>query len=179
MDAFRLCLAIGPVAMYLLLLGALNLSRRPLLVSARDAAALWLAVSGLIIIGPLELFIPFDALARLGPYAWVLLLSLVCHVRPALGAAAAAPVGHLQHVGRQAAAGAGRPGQRTGRRRALGGRQPRASRPGSAVVRQQLRPLAERSLSRPARTRTSPAGNGWKMGWRRRWRRRGLAQPPG
>ena len=40
-EAFQLCVALGPVAVYLLLLGAVNLSRRPLLVSGvRDAAAL-------------------------------------------------------------------------------------------------------------------------------------------
>ena len=33
MDPFRLCLALGPVAVHLLLLGAVNVSRRPLLVS--------------------------------------------------------------------------------------------------------------------------------------------------
>jgi hypothetical protein len=77
MDPFRLCVAFGPVAMYLLLLGAVNLSRRPLLVSGvRDAAALALAISGLVIIGPLELFFPFEAAVRLGPHVWLLLLAL-------------------------------------------------------------------------------------------------------
>jgi hypothetical protein len=77
MDPFRLCLALGPVAMYLLLLGAVNLSRRSLLVSgARDAAALALAVSGLVVIGPMELFFPFESAVKLGSYVWVLLLAL-------------------------------------------------------------------------------------------------------
>jgi hypothetical protein len=77
MDPFRLCLALGPVAMYLLLLGAVNLSRRSLLVSGvRDAAALALAVSGLVIIGPMELFFPFESAVKLGSYVWVLLLAL-------------------------------------------------------------------------------------------------------
>jgi hypothetical protein len=77
MDPFRLCLTLGPVAIYLLLLGALNLSRRPLLVSGgRDAAALGLAVSGLVIIGPMELFVPFRAVVQFGPYLWLLLLAL-------------------------------------------------------------------------------------------------------
>jgi hypothetical protein len=48
------------VAVYLLLLGVVNWSRRPLLVSGgRDAAALALAVSGMAIVGPIELFFPF------------------------------------------------------------------------------------------------------------------------
>jgi hypothetical protein len=77
MDPFRLCLALGPVAMYLLLLGAVNGSRRPLLVSGtRDAAALALAVSGLVIVGPMDLFFPFEAAARFGPHVWLLLLAL-------------------------------------------------------------------------------------------------------
>lgn len=77
MDPFRLCLALGPVAMYLLLLGAINLSRRPLLVSGvRDTAALALAISGLIIVGPLELFFPFEAATHFGPHVWILLLVL-------------------------------------------------------------------------------------------------------
>jgi hypothetical protein len=77
MDPFRLCLAFGPVAMYLLLLGAVNLSRRALLVSGgRDAATLALAASGLVVIGPMELFFPFAAAARFGPYVWLLLLAL-------------------------------------------------------------------------------------------------------
>lgn len=77
MDPFRLCLALGPVAVYLLLLGAINLSRRPLLVSGmRDATTLALAVSGLVIVGPVELLFPFHAAARFGPYVWLLLLAL-------------------------------------------------------------------------------------------------------
>ena len=68
LDLFRLCVALGPVAIYLVMLGALNLSRRSLLVTGtRDAAALGLAVSGLIIVGPLELFFPDVAVSRLGP----------------------------------------------------------------------------------------------------------------
>jgi hypothetical protein len=82
MDPFRLCLALGPVAMYLLLLGAVNLARRPLLVSgARDAATLALAVSGLIVVGPMEMFFPFESVAKLGPslvWLFLLLLYLMC-----------------------------------------------------------------------------------------------------
>ncbi|NQU24062.1 MAG: hypothetical protein HQ567_22495 [Candidatus Nealsonbacteria bacterium] len=75
-DPFRLCLALGPVVVYVLLLGALNLSRRPLLVSGtRDAAALGLAVSGFVIIGPIELFFPQAAAATFGTFVWVLLLT--------------------------------------------------------------------------------------------------------
>ncbi len=75
MDPFRLCLALGPVAIYVLLIGALNLSRRPFLVAGhRDAAALGLAISGLVMVGPLELFFPHAAAAHFGPVVWVLLV---------------------------------------------------------------------------------------------------------
>jgi len=76
MDPFRLTLALGPAAIYLLLLGMVNLSRRPLLVSGgRDAAALALAVTGMLIVGPFELFLPQASVMRYGPYAWVMVLT--------------------------------------------------------------------------------------------------------
>ena len=59
MEPFHQCLALGPVAIYLLLLGVINLVRRPLVVSGgRDAAALGLAVSGLVFVGPMALLFP-------------------------------------------------------------------------------------------------------------------------
>ncbi len=81
MDPFHQCLAFGPVAVYLLALGAINLARRPLLVSGtRDAAALGLAGAGLVIVGPLALFFPEIAALRLGPngfrYVWIALVAL-------------------------------------------------------------------------------------------------------
>ncbi len=75
MDPFRLTLALGPAAIYLLLLGTINLSRRPLLVSGgRDFAVLALAVTGMLIVGPFELFLPPATVARYGPYVWVMVL---------------------------------------------------------------------------------------------------------
>jgi len=77
LDTFRLCLAFGPAAIYLVLLGVINLARRPLLVSGgRDAAALGLAISGFVIVGPIELFFPYDASIYFGSFVWVLLLGL-------------------------------------------------------------------------------------------------------
>ena len=76
MDPFRLILALGPVAIYLLLLGSINFSRRPLLVSGgRDAAALALAITGMLIVGPFELFLPQASVLRYGPYVWVMILT--------------------------------------------------------------------------------------------------------
>lgn len=77
MDPLRLCLALGPPAIYLLSLGAINLSRRPLLVSGtRDAAALGLAISGFALVGPMELLIPEAALAHWGAGTWLLMAGL-------------------------------------------------------------------------------------------------------
>jgi hypothetical protein len=77
MDPFRLCLALGPVAAYLLLLGAINLRGRPLLFSGvRDATLLALAISGLMVVGPMELFFPYDAAVQYGPRVWLLLATL-------------------------------------------------------------------------------------------------------
>jgi hypothetical protein len=78
MDPFRLCLALGPVAIYLLLLGTINLFRRPFLVSGgRDSAALGLAVSGLMIVGPVELLFPVAASVNFGTVTvWGCLIAL-------------------------------------------------------------------------------------------------------
>ncbi len=82
MEAFHQCVALGPVAIYLLVLGAIGLLRRPVMVSGgRDAAALALAVSGMVLVGPLSLFFPESIAARMGPmgtrYVWSLLISLI------------------------------------------------------------------------------------------------------
>lgn len=78
MDPFRLCLALGPLAIYLMVIGAINMFRRPFLVSgARDTAALGLAVSGLVIVGPVELFFPVNASLRFQPFPWLVWVLLV------------------------------------------------------------------------------------------------------
>lgn len=77
MDSFRLCVALGPLAIYLLLLAVINLSRRPFLVSgARDLAALGVGVSGLMLIGPIELLLPDDAISHYQRYVWLLLITM-------------------------------------------------------------------------------------------------------
>ena len=68
MNVLYLCLALGPPAIYLFLLGLINLTWRPLLVSgARDTALLGLAVSGLVIVGPMRLFFPEEAAMQGAP----------------------------------------------------------------------------------------------------------------
>ncbi len=74
MDPLHTFIALGPVAVYLLLLGMVHRSRRPLLTTgSRDFYLLGLAVSGLMVIGPLELMMPGGASS---PLAWLLLLAL-------------------------------------------------------------------------------------------------------
>jgi hypothetical protein len=76
MDPFSASLALGPLAIYLLLLGAINLSSRPLVVNGtRETIAIALAVSGLVIVGPMQLFMPQEAAAQFGTLVWALLIS--------------------------------------------------------------------------------------------------------
>ncbi len=76
-DPFRLCVALLPLAGYALLLGLVNLWRRPLLTTAaRDLAILAIGVGGLVMVGPLELFIPTAAAIHFGHYVWLLMLAL-------------------------------------------------------------------------------------------------------
>ncbi len=75
-DALHLSIALGPLAVYLLLLAFVNLSSRPLLTTgARDVAALGMAISGFMVAGPMELFLPEAATNRFGGYVWLLLLA--------------------------------------------------------------------------------------------------------
>lgn len=77
MDPLRLCIALSPLAAYVLLLGLINLSSRPLVTSGgRDLAALALGISGLVLVGPMALFLPEVAVERFGGYVWLLLLGL-------------------------------------------------------------------------------------------------------
>lgn len=75
-EPVRLCVATAPLAIYLLYLGILNLRWRPVLITGpRDMAALWFGVSGLMVVGPMELFMPDSAAHHFGPYIWLLLLA--------------------------------------------------------------------------------------------------------
>jgi len=75
MDPLRLAIAIVPAAAYVLLLGLVNLRRRPFLTSGGcDLTALGLAVSGLVFVGPLELFRPEAATRSFGNYIWLFML---------------------------------------------------------------------------------------------------------
>jgi hypothetical protein len=76
MDPLHACIALGPLAMYLVVLGTINLSARPLVTTgARDLMALGLAIAGLAVAGPMELFLPEGAAGVFGMTAvWSLML---------------------------------------------------------------------------------------------------------
>jgi hypothetical protein len=77
MDPVRLTIAMGPLCVYLLVIGWLNLSKRPFVTSgARDLLALAVALIGLVAIGPMELFMPERAAAILGAKVWMPLILL-------------------------------------------------------------------------------------------------------
>jgi len=76
-DPLHACIAFGPLAMYLLVLGAINLSARPLVTTgARDLMALGLAMAGLIVAGPMELFLIEAAAVDYGGWVWIMMLVL-------------------------------------------------------------------------------------------------------
>ncbi len=79
MDPLHLCVALVPLAIYLVFIAVINLRRRPFLLNGfRDSAALALGLNGLVAAGPLELFLPERAAFHFGPYVWFLLLALYC-----------------------------------------------------------------------------------------------------
>jgi len=74
-DPFRLAIALVPLSAYLLLLALINARSRPYLTSGgSDLAALGMALSGLVWVGPLELFRPQSATQHFGNYIWLVLL---------------------------------------------------------------------------------------------------------
>ena len=83
MDPLNLCIALVPVSIYLLVIGRLNLGRRPFLTTGtRDLMALAVAVSGFALVGPIQLFLPQAATDYFGGWIWLplILLYLFCAV---------------------------------------------------------------------------------------------------
>lgn len=73
----HLSIALGPLAVYFVLMGLINLIRRPFVTTgARDTAALGVAISGFIAVGPMDLFLPESTANQFGALAWVLLFLL-------------------------------------------------------------------------------------------------------
>lgn len=76
-DPLRLAIALVPLVAYCLVLGMLNARRRPFLTTGgADLAALGLALTGLILVGPIELFRPEEATTEFGSYVLIFLLAL-------------------------------------------------------------------------------------------------------
>jgi hypothetical protein len=74
-DPLRFCLAVVPLAAYALVLAAVNARRRPLAVSGgSDLFALGVSLSGVMFVGPIELFRPEAATVELGNFIWIVLL---------------------------------------------------------------------------------------------------------
>jgi hypothetical protein len=74
-DPFRLAIALVPVGAYALVLAWINARRRPFFTSGgSDLTALGVALSGLMFIGPLELFRPEAATREFGNYIWIFLI---------------------------------------------------------------------------------------------------------
>ena len=76
MDPLHFCIAMVPLAVYLLMLGLLNLRRTPFVTSgARDAAAVGIGISGLVVAGPMELFLPQAAASHYGAFVWLMMIA--------------------------------------------------------------------------------------------------------
>lgn len=71
-DAFSVLLAVIPLASYIAMIAAVRLSGRHLMTtSARDIMAMAVAASGLVAIGPAQLFFPNTAAMLFGPKVWL------------------------------------------------------------------------------------------------------------
>lgn len=74
-DPLRFAIALVPIGAYVLLLGFVNLRRRPFLTSGGcDLTALGVALSGLMFVGPIELLRPESATRSFGNFIWLFLI---------------------------------------------------------------------------------------------------------
>ncbi len=77
MQPVHFAIAAIPVAVYLILIGALRLRTRPLMTTGwRDTLTLGIAASGLIAIGPMQLFFPTQAALHWHGWVWAALFVL-------------------------------------------------------------------------------------------------------
>lgn len=75
MDSLHFCIAIGPLAAYFLLLAWINLGKRPFLTTgSRDALVLGIGLIGLVMVGPMELFLPETAIVTFGGWIWLIMI---------------------------------------------------------------------------------------------------------
>lgn len=77
MDPLRFAIAAVPLSAYLLTIGLLHLRGRPVVVTgAADLMALGIGLTGIAIVGPLELFRPAAATTQMGAGVWAALVTL-------------------------------------------------------------------------------------------------------
>ncbi|TWU48601.1 hypothetical protein Poly51_45020 [Rubripirellula tenax] len=75
-DPFAILLALVPLIGYLMIFSFIRLSGRALVTTgARDIAALAVGISGLLAVGPAELFFPSTAATLFGPVVWLALIA--------------------------------------------------------------------------------------------------------
>lgn len=76
-DLLRIATALTPIALYAIVLGLMRTRSTPTVLSgAMDIMLLGFALSGMIFVGPIELFFPRGAYSILGVWTWVLLIVL-------------------------------------------------------------------------------------------------------
>jgi hypothetical protein len=74
LEPFSLLLALLPLIGYLLVFSLIRLSGKALVTTgARDIAALAIGISGILAVGPAELFFPTAAATFFGPVVWIAL----------------------------------------------------------------------------------------------------------
>jgi hypothetical protein len=74
-DPLRLSIALVPLAAYFFLLALVNMRRRPFVTTGGcDLAALGGALSGMMLVGPIELFRPEAASTDYGGYVWLFMI---------------------------------------------------------------------------------------------------------
>ncbi len=77
MTSVHFAIAAIPVATYFVLIGALRLRKRPLITTGwRDTLTLGIAASGLVAIGPMQLFFPMQAAEAFQGWVWAALFAL-------------------------------------------------------------------------------------------------------
>ena len=75
-DPFAILLALLPLIGYLLILGTTRaLGKTIVTTGGRDIAALGIAISGLVAVGPAELFFPNTYASIFGPWVWLPLIA--------------------------------------------------------------------------------------------------------
>lgn len=74
LNSFTIYLALTPLALYFMLVGLMNMTGRPFLVTGvRDMTVLFLALFGLAAVGPMQLFFPVNASWSYGIGVWIFL----------------------------------------------------------------------------------------------------------